>query len=317
MIGRLMLKAQGQQLLRRDIPWFQSAEAQSSFLTSAQLELVRLMNEPGLLADLLRDARETSDPRAEFNFPWSAATDPIPPSNECQLFPLLRFPSAFSVARWAHAAELILPHNGAPVTIESEAGEILELICASPGRTVHDLFEKCQGKMSRKCLVARLGELVRFGLVAARPPARDCGAPYGAIEPIPIALPHDPLAARRRHTGAIANSRATAGPCRPAASRPKPAHTAAPASKPSAPQCSRESAASSLYRRNPAPSGSIPPARARTGGAAALRTPPIALRWSAPCSCCGPCLRDSASGSSRWSPRGSGSSRSACSHRYP
>jgi ribosomal protein L16 Arg81 hydroxylase len=36
MIARLLLQAQGRHLLRRDVPWFQGAEAQSRFLTSVQ-----------------------------------------------------------------------------------------------------------------------------------------------------------------------------------------------------------------------------------------------------------------------------------------
>jgi hypothetical protein len=176
MIARLLLQAQGQQLLRRDVPWFEGAEAQSWFLTSVQQEVVSLANGPGFLSETLRQVQESSDPRAEFNFPWSGSASPLPPGNQCRLVPLPRFPSAFSMARRDAADQVALAHNGALVMLEREAGEILESLCAASGATVGSLFEECESKMPRDRISAHLAELVRLGLVAARPPGEAADA---------------------------------------------------------------------------------------------------------------------------------------------
>lgn len=169
MIGRLLLTAQRQQLLRRDIPSFESAEARSSFLTLVQQELIYMANGPIFLGDMLRDMQEASDPRTEFNFPWCAAVLHLNPGSPFRLIPLLRFPSAFSMAFRVTSDQVVIPHNGTPVTFDWEAGEILEVICASHGATVQSLLEESESKMPHDRILAHVAELVRLGLVAARP----------------------------------------------------------------------------------------------------------------------------------------------------
>lgn len=169
MLAWLLGKAHEQQLLRKDIPRFQAAGVQSSFLTMAQRELVHLANEPGLLLDLLRELQESSDPRAEFHFPWSAAANPLPPFGDWRLIPLLRFPAAFSMGWRVTTEEVMLPHNGAAVKLDWEAGRILELICASSGATVRSLVDSCGDQMPRDRVLGHLLELIRLGLVTIRP----------------------------------------------------------------------------------------------------------------------------------------------------
>lgn len=176
MMARLLGKAQERELMRKDVPRFQNAEVQSSFLTLAQQELVSLANAPGLVRDLVRELQETSDPRAEFHFPWSAAANPLPPYDDWRLVPLLRFPAAFSMAWRVTTEQVLVPHNGTAVKLDWEAGSILEVICGSSGATVRGLLDICADRMPRDRVLDHLSELFRAGLVTSRPPAEGAGA---------------------------------------------------------------------------------------------------------------------------------------------
>jgi hypothetical protein len=190
MMARLALRAQQRHFLRRDIPRFLGADARSSFLTQVQSELASMAHAPGLLNELLHEEQESSEPRVEFNFPWSAAEDPLP-TGDYRLVPLLRFPLAFSMARHAAAADhLVLSHNDAPVSLDCEAGEIMETICANSQMTVGGLFKECESKMPRERMLAHVRELVGLGLVAARPAAT--GSEQETCELVPGNFRHAP-----------------------------------------------------------------------------------------------------------------------------
>jgi hypothetical protein len=172
-IARLLLKALEQPYLRADVPRFQGPEARSAFLTTVQREVMSLANAPGLFTEFLREMQESSDLRCEFNFPWSATGHPLPMGGECRLVPLLRFPSAFSLASRAACDRLLLPYNGVPVELDWEAGEILEMICACRGPMVAGVIEKYRATISPDRIVAHVEQLIRLGLVAARPCQED------------------------------------------------------------------------------------------------------------------------------------------------
>jgi hypothetical protein len=167
MLGR----AHEREIMRTDIPRFQDAESRSAFLTCVREDLVAMANSPGLLRDALKEIEESADPRVEFHFPWAATINPVPPSRDCQIVPLLRFPSAFTMASRLGRAQVVLPHNGAAVQLEREAGIILGLICESPGITIRGLVNRSEREIPSDNVLPHISELLKIGLVTTREPA--------------------------------------------------------------------------------------------------------------------------------------------------
>lgn len=176
MMARLLVKAGEREVMRRDIPRFQTADLQSAFLTRAQEEIVALANAPGLVRDLLREMQEASDPRTSFHFPWSAAAMPLPPRDDCRLVPLLRFPSAFSMGWRVTTGHVVLPHNRAAVKIDWAAGTMLELICSPGGTTWGNLLDNFENTIPRDRALGYLSELIGLGLVATADPLEERGS---------------------------------------------------------------------------------------------------------------------------------------------
>lgn len=90
-LWRLFERASTIDLMRMDVPYLGTQDAQNAYIMWFQKELRELMARPGLLLGPKKHFEESSEPRTVFNLPWSAAAAPLPLTPEHRLVALLRF----------------------------------------------------------------------------------------------------------------------------------------------------------------------------------------------------------------------------------
>jgi hypothetical protein len=159
--------------IRADCPRFGGPDKQSAFLKAFQMEVMTACTSPGLLLGFLKDFKTFSEPRVGFNLPWSAAPEPLPPSDDLLVLPLLRFPRADSVrhAQDEDAAEL--PVGGGLIRFPEDAGKIMSRVCIAPALSVRGLFEAFASEMPRERILESLSGLVKAGVVEFRESPED------------------------------------------------------------------------------------------------------------------------------------------------
>jgi hypothetical protein len=155
----------GNHEMQQDIPRFGTANAQSAFLATVQREVANATATPGLLLGFLRDAREMSEPRVCFNLPWSAEAVPLPPSEECVVVPLFRFPTRDALRRSLSRDAVEVFFDGKFLQLDDSSALMLDLLCVESSLDVKTLFERCGAHMTPESTKHSFCELVKAGLV--------------------------------------------------------------------------------------------------------------------------------------------------------
>jgi hypothetical protein len=81
-----------------------------------------------LLLNFLTDTKALSESRVKFSLPWSAGINPIPPSEEACIIPLLRFSGADSVKQLQDEDSVGVYHDGELLKFHQDAASILGCI---------------------------------------------------------------------------------------------------------------------------------------------------------------------------------------------
>jgi hypothetical protein len=154
--------------MREDCPRFGGPERQSAFIRAFQAEVMMTCTSGGLLLGFLNDFKNFSESRMGFNLPWSVAADPLPPSDDLLVLPLLRFPREGSVRHAVNedAAEIIV--EGTLTRFPEATGKVLARICNPPTLSVSGLLEAFASQIPREQVLGSLAELVKLGVVELR-----------------------------------------------------------------------------------------------------------------------------------------------------
>lgn len=166
---RVLRRAEERKLMRADIPRNVSVDASSAYLTSLQVELNELATEPGLVLNTLRDLRQAHDPCVEFQLPWTVAANPLPPSDEYVLIPLLRL---LEEEMWTHPrpdGKCHIPFNGRVLGLDQEMATVLGNIWGRPLLTVSELLRSSSHGLPTDRVLRYLSEMIKIGIVTARP----------------------------------------------------------------------------------------------------------------------------------------------------
>jgi hypothetical protein len=165
---RVLRRADERKLMRADIPRCLNVDAFSAYLTSLQAELIELATEPGLVLNTVRDLRQAHDPRVEFHLPWTAAANPLPPSDEYVLIPLLR---VLEEEMWKHPrpdGKCHIAFNGRVLGLDQEMATLLGHIWGPPLLTVSELLGSSDHGLPTDRVLRYLSEMIKIGIVTAR-----------------------------------------------------------------------------------------------------------------------------------------------------
>ncbi len=184
-ILRLADSLRAKEVARADIPLFRQAEHQARYITHMQHEVVKSITQPGMLTGVLDQIRDWAEPLVEFCLPWSADARPTPPSLVYRLVLLMRFPSSGLFARHRGDGWIDLPHNGHLVRFDEGVIALLERLARHPTPTVGELVSEYAPLMGEEVVVDHISDLIRSGLLSARPPCGDMGVSDQPLESDP------------------------------------------------------------------------------------------------------------------------------------
>ena len=171
LVARRMGNLQSLEVMRMDVPRFADATQQAAFLGAIQAEIVRAGTAAGLILGTQRDILDFADPHLMFGLPWSAQPAALPPSEDYEVVPLLRFPDRDTPVQMEREASVeLLCSDGRPTRFPLAAATLLAAICGNRGLTLGEVIATCEGEMSRDRARSVVGELVRCGVVSLREP---------------------------------------------------------------------------------------------------------------------------------------------------
>jgi hypothetical protein len=163
-------------LMQTDLP--RSTDFKGTFLARMQQEVADRCGEAGVVLGLLRELRQTAEPRICFDLPQSVIGQTIPEGYI--VVPLVRFPCADTTVHRAEDKCVEIFHTGRWVRFEEDAAIIMNQLFTNPGQSVGELVEACGNAMLRTRVTNQLAELVKHGILAVREP-RDIGQSDGVL----------------------------------------------------------------------------------------------------------------------------------------
>jgi hypothetical protein len=180
-LRRLVIKTEGNALLREYCPCYGDPVRQSMFVALVQREVSEAARQPGILLGLLKEIRAGAAPRIRFDLPNGTGRNQPLPRSGAMVVPLLRFPNMAAVKHLEGQDLIEIYTNGRFSRFPEEVALVLERVSYSPLATVQTVVDACAGAVSEDRVLAALLELERHGIVSLRNRPQD-DAP---LEPCP------------------------------------------------------------------------------------------------------------------------------------
>ena len=183
MVWRVLEMAAERPVMRMDVPLSgDKLEAQSSYLTYFQDEILGLCKEPGILLGLRRRLQRTAEPRAGFGFPWGVQETPSQPPDHYLIVPLPRLLTSLDDLGRASDGSLELAVGGRKILVAGDAATILERLRILRPLTLAGVVDQFRGEMVAERVIKAMSWLINVGLVYAREPVRTVSAELADLE---------------------------------------------------------------------------------------------------------------------------------------
>lgn len=167
--ARVIERSSRSEFMTMDYPRFQNEEIRSRYLTRFRHEIALAFDEPGVILGYFRDIQALAAPYRLVGLPWATVETALIPK-EYIITPVLRFLTAGAGVRSTNRNVIEIHHDGNAIQIDDSLEPVLSTIFSEGGYSIETLTKKCEPEISSERVIALVGDLLRFGLVAVTAP---------------------------------------------------------------------------------------------------------------------------------------------------